>query len=48
MLVTIGIFSFVLFAVRTYERNNDWIDEEIFYKYIICAMDLISIGHYVG
>ena len=26
------IFFFVLFAVRTYERNNDWSDEETLYK----------------
>jgi len=26
------IFFFVLFAVRTYERNGDWSDEETLYK----------------
>ena len=29
------IFFFVLFAVKTYERNIDWSDEETLYKFRI-------------
>ena len=39
------VFFLALFALRTYERNSDWTDEETLYKYvvIVCVVSILCV-----